>query len=410
MLIICNLGFSILNHMLDTTPPTPKNELERLISLSDFDLDYSDLSHNFEDLVQLAAKVSGTTISLVNLIDSYTQWSVSNYGLDIDQMSREDSVCQYTILEKEHFEVEDLSADDRFSDKFYVNQPLSLRYYFGIPLKTKEGHNIGALCVLDRDLKKLTPEKIELLKLIANEIINRLNTIKLLQDLKFKLKGANDVNKKVAHDIRGPLSGIIGISEIINEQGDDNKLDQVLDLVKLIHKSSKSILDLADEILTDESNVKKHDFNLLLFREKLEKLYFPQSKNKNIEFTVSINQKYESISFSKNKLLQIVGNLISNAIKFTPASGKVQVNMDLIYNGGASLQIIVIDNGIGLSKEDIEHILAGSKPSSSGTTGEIGYGFGLSMVTHLIAGINGELKISSETGMGSTFKIVLPIN
>ena len=52
MLIICNLGFSILNHMLDTTPPTPKNELERLISLSDFDLDYSDLSHNFEDLVQ----------------------------------------------------------------------------------------------------------------------------------------------------------------------------------------------------------------------------------------------------------------------------------------------------------------------------------------------------------------------
>ncbi|MBC7617363.1 MAG: GAF domain-containing protein, partial [Pedobacter sp.] len=221
--------------MLNTTPPIPKTELERLISLSDFDLDYSDLSHNFEDLVQLAAKVSGTTISLVNLIDSYTQWSVSNYGLNIDQMSREDSVCQYTILEDDHFEVENLAADERFSDKFYVNQPLSLRYYFGIPLKTKEGHNIGALCVLDQDLKKLTPEKIELLKLIANEIVNRLNTIKLLQDLKFKLKDANDVNKKVAHDIRGPLSGIIGISEIINEQGDDNKLDQVLDLVKLIH-------------------------------------------------------------------------------------------------------------------------------------------------------------------------------
>ncbi len=408
------MGLPIRINMLNTTPTIPKDELERLISLSDFDLDYSDLSHNFEDLVQLAAKVSGTTISLVNLIDSYTQWSVSNYGLDIDQMPREDSVCQYAILENEHFEVEDLSSDERFSDKFYVNQPLNLRYYFGIPLKTKAGHKIGALCVLDKDLKKLTPEKIELLKLIANEIINRLNTIKLLQDLKFKLKDANDLNRKVAHDIRGPLSGIIGISEIINEQGDENKLDQVLELVKLIHKSSKSILDLADEILTSENksieSTKNNDFNLLIFKEKLEKLYFPQSKNKNIDFTVSINQKYESISFPKNKLLQIVGNLISNAIKFTPALGNVQVNMDLIYNGGNYLQIIVIDNGIGLSKEDIEHISAGSKSSSSGTTGEIGFGFGLSMVTHLIAGINGELKISSETGKGSTFKIVLPIN
>lgn len=401
--------------MVNNNAPIPKDELERLLSLTDFDLDYSDLSKNFEDLVQLAAKVSGTSISLVNLIDSYTQWSVSQFGLDIEQMPREDSVCQYTILEEEQFEVKDLSSDERFSDKSYVQAPLGLRYYFGVPLTTKGGQNIGALCVLDRDIKTLSPEKIELLKIIANEIINRLNTIKLLQDLRYKLKGATDVTKKVAHDIRGPLSGIIGISEIINEQGDDNKLDQVLELVKLIHKSSKSILDLADEILTDESNnansVKANDFNLFIFKEKLEKLYIPQAKNKNIELSVSINPKYDRISFSKNKLLQIVGNLVSNAIKFTPANGKIDVKMDLSYTDGkASLKINVADSGIGLNEDDISAILAGNKPSSSGTTGEIGFGFGLSMVKHLIEGLNGMLNVTSEMGKGSSFEVILPIN
>lgn len=394
----------------------PNNELERLISLAEYDLDYTDPGNNFEDLVQLAAKVAGTSISLVNLIDTYTQWSVSRFGFDNDQMPREDSVCQYTILEDDHFEVKDLSADQRFSDKDYVQAPLNLRYYFGVPLTTNDGYNLGALCVLDTETKNISPEKVELLKLIAKEIINRLNTVKLLQDLRYKLKGAADVNKKVAHDIRGPLSGIIGISEVINELGEENKIDDVLELVKLIHKSSKSILDLADEILTEEkesatSAAKANNFNLSMFKEKLEKLYIPQSKNKNIDFSVSINPKYENITFSKNKLLQIVGNLISNAIKFTPEYGKVQIDMDFIYiNNISNLKIIVSDSGVGLSSDDIENIMAGSKPSSNGTTGEIGFGFGLSMVKHLIEGLNGTLSINSELGKGSNFEILLPVS
>lgn len=393
----------------------PDNELERLISLSDYDVDYADVSTNFEDLIQLAAKVAGTQISLINLIDSYTQWTVSQYGLDLDQMSREDSVCQYTILEKDHFEVKDLSNDDRFSNKFYVQQPLNLRYYFGIPLTTKDGHNLGALCVLDRNIKTISPEKIELLKLIANEIINRLNTIKLLQDLKYRMKGASDVNKKVAHDIRGPLSGIIGLSEIIGEQGAENKLDEVLELVKLINKSSRSILDLADEILTEEKTqiTKKNlnDFNLMLFKEKLDKLYGPQASNKEINFFVNINKIYDTIAFSKNKLLQIVGNLISNAIKFTQKNGNVDVDMDMIYiDHIITLKIIVRDNGVGLNDEDIAKILSDSKDTSDGTGGETGYGFGLTMVKHLIDKLNGTFIINSTLGSGSNFEIQLPLN
>ena len=167
--------------MRNAQTPVPDNEMERLLALSELDIDYSDHQIAFQDLAKLAAKVTGTRISLVNLLDSLTQWTISNYGFDIGQMLREDSVCQYTIMESDHFEVGDLSEDERFKDKVYVAGEPNVKYYYGIPLKTGEGLHIGALCVLDQERKTLEPEKIELLKIIADEIVARLKTHKILE-------------------------------------------------------------------------------------------------------------------------------------------------------------------------------------------------------------------------------------
>jgi len=398
--------------MSSNIAPIPTNEMDRILNLYEFDIDYSNLESTFKDLTYLAAKISGTDISLVNLIDSFTQWSVSNFGLDIDQMAREDSVCQYTILEQDHFEVEDLSLDARFQDKSYVDNPLNLRYYFGVPLRTSTGHNIGALCVLDKDKKKLSAEKIELLKIIANEIITRLNTIKVVQDLKNKLFIEKETSKKVAHDIRGPLSGIIGISEIIKDQADDNKIDDVLELVNLIHRSGRSVLDLADEILSENRVTKPanaDDFTLVILKDKLIKLYTPQAKYKNINYAVNINEINENIPFAKNKVLQIAGNLISNAIKFTAENGNVIVDLDLkLVKDELALTISVTDTGVGISDKTIATILHGEIKSSDGTGGEKGYGFGLTMIKHLIDGLKGNMEITSIEGQGTRFEVRLP--
>ncbi|RZL34169.1 MAG: sensor histidine kinase, partial [Pedobacter sp.] len=330
---------------VSTIAPIPENEMDRILNLYEFDIDYSNIENTFKDLSTLAAKISGTDISVVNLIDSYTQWSIASFGLEVDQTPREDTICQFTILENEHFEVEDLSKDIRFNSKSYVDSPLSLRYYFGVPLKTNAGHNIGSLCVLDKNLKRLSPEKIEMLKIIANEIITRLSTIKVVQDLKNKLKSDKETNKKVAHDIRGPIAGIIGLSEILKDQAAENKLNDILDLVNLIHRSGRSVLDLADEILSEKRISKPNnedDFNLLILKAKLLKLYTPQAKIKDIHFVVNINEQQKSIPFAKNKVLQIVGNLISNAMKFTNQNGDVIVNLDLTQiDNKLNLNIVV---------------------------------------------------------------------
>lgn len=394
--------------------PIPQNEMDRIISLADYDLDYTSFQDTFKDLARLAATVAGTSISLVNLIDSFTQWTVTNHGLDIEQMPREDSVCQYTISVPEpHFEVKDLTGDDRFKDKFYVVDEPKLKYYFGIPLKTNEGHSLGALCVLDKDLKTLSPEKIELLKIIADEIVNRLTTHKTITSLKTKLYEANETKKKVAHDIRGPLGGIIGLAQVISEQGHENEIEEVLEFINLIQRSGRSLLELADEILgTDVPKVKDlkaDEFNLLVFKDKLDKLYMPQAKNKNITFTISTSVNSATIPFSKNKLLQITGNLISNAMKFTPRDGKITVDLSLkIEETSNLLQINVTDTGVGLSEDAIDGILQGKATSTDGTSGEQGYGFGLALVKHLVDSLKGSMRINSQPGQGASFEVLLP--
>ena len=396
----------------NSNPPIPDNELERLLALSAFDLDYSGLSDSLKDLTQLAAKVAGTRISLVNLIDSYTQWSVARHGIDLQQMTREDSVCQYTITEKEQFEVSDLSTDERFKDKSYVQNPLALRYYFGIPLKSEDGHHLGALCVLDSESKQLSPEKIELLKIVAAEVINRIKVYASLNDLKQQLDAESETKRKVAHDIRGPLAGIIGLSEIVAQQGKNGSMDDILDFVQLIHKSSRSLLELTDEILTDNSverGESQNDFNLSLFKEKLIQLYLPQAQSKSVILSVIVNEIRGTTPFSKNKLLQITGNLISNAIKFTPANGYVMVSLDLLRTGYRDiLSISVKDSGLGISEEAIGQILSGKVRSTSGTTGEEGYGFGLALVQHLVDRLGGTLVIHSVVGEGTEFLVTIP--
>ncbi|RZJ87013.1 MAG: sensor histidine kinase [Chryseobacterium sp.] len=394
--------------------PVPTNEMERIILLSELDLDYSSLSDNFKDLTHLAAKVSGTDISLINLIDSFTQWTVGSHGIDLEHMTREESACQYTIMGDDHFEVPDLSSDRRFSENFYVKDPISLRYYFGVPLKGKEGVNFGALCVLDTKTKSLTPEKVELLKIIAAEIVNRLKAYQAISMLKSKVKDANESKKKVAHDIRGPLAGIIGLSQIIAEQGKTANLDDVMDFINLIHKSSQSVLELADEILVDEDATKHpsdNEYNLIMFAEKLRKLYDPQAINKGVIFDVDVIKAVDHIPFSKNKLLQIAGNLISNAIKFTPRNGRVRVVLNIIVQSHQNiLEITVSDSGTGMSQELKHQIMTGTAASSDGTSGEKGYGFGLSLVKHLVEGLKGSIQITSNEDTGTTFSVLVPQN
>lgn len=392
----------------------PANEMQRVLALSEFDLDYGSIQDSLRDLTQLATSITGMPISLINLIDSYHQWSVGTGGMEILETPREDSVCQYTILEENQngFEVEDLSLDSRFKDKDYVVEDPSLRYYYGVPLKVKGDLTIGTLCVLDSKASHLSDEKKEMLKHLASVVTTRLNLLKTQKLLEDNVSDAQRITRKLAHDIRGPIGGIIGLAEIIQIQPETTHVGEIAEYIDLIKKSGNTILELADHILTEDKGSilakgsNKSDVNLLLLAEKIRNLYVPSAMSKDIRFEVQIDNGNHDVKFSPKRILQILGNLISNALKYTKAKGQVTVTLRLdLLESVKILTCKVSDTGAGMTQEKIDEILQGSPESVEGTSGEKGFGYGLNLITHLVKEMKGKLKISSELGKGSTFEV-----
>jgi len=108
--------------------------------------------------------------------------------------------------------------------------------------------------------------------------------------------------------------------------------------------------------------------------------------------------------------LQIAGNLISNAIKFTDKGGEVLVNLDIDTKmPEQKLLIEVNDSGIGITFERLEELRTGTPVSTDGTLGEKGFGLGLNLVSDLVHSLNGTMNISSKIGAGTNIKVEIPI-
>ena len=400
--------------MPDTLAPIPNNEFERALRLSEYDIDYSEINGKLDDLTRLAAHVAGTPISLINLLDSNTQWTVSKIGMDVQQTPREDTACQYVIMQDAAVEVEDMTIDDRFKDKDYVKNHPHIKYYYGIPLETPDGFRIGAMCVMDTDAHDISPEKEAFLEIIANEVITRIEYEHKLKQMRYNVSELKEIQRKVSHDIRGPIGGIIGITEILRDQAQESKMDDFMQLLELINKGGRSVLDLADEILSnykeagDSTNLSKSQLSLGVLKEKLGDLYQPQAKNKSIDYTVSLKNGHQDLTFSKHKLLQILGNLISNAIKFTPEKGSVGVTLH-IAKPDLELVVSIEDTGVGMTEEQVKSILSDSAESTKGTDQERGFGFGFKLAKHLIESMSGSLHIDSKKGEGTKVVVTLPL-
>ncbi|MEX2476847.1 MAG: ATP-binding protein [Gracilimonas sp.] len=307
-----------------------------------------------------------------------------------------------------------MTSDERFKDKEYVTGDPHIRYYYGVPLTTPDGIRIGAMCVMDTKKNDLSPEKEEFLKIIASEVITRIEYEQKLKLMRNNVNELKEIQRKVSHDIRGPIGGIIGIAEILKDQAEESKLEEFMQLLDLINKGGRSVLDLADDILSNykvDDEVEKvpaNELTLSMLQTKLQHLYQPQARAKSLEFNVSVEGNGKDRKFPKHKLLQVFGNLITNAIKFTPEKGTVTVNLQMIKNPENTLKAEIIDTGIGMTKEQVKEMMSGNAKSTAGTKDERGFGFGFQLARHLVESMKGKLEIDSEPEKGTHITVQIP--
>lgn len=400
--------------MPDHESKSSKSEFKRLLNLAELDVDYSSVNEKLDDLTKLAAHITGAPISLINLLEANTQWTISNYGFELQQIPREDSVCQFVIKNNDPFEVKNLNEDSRFNNKSYVVESPHIRYYYGIPLSNSKGGRVGALCIMDTKPKSLTDTQKDLLKIIADQVMDCIQNHHKMKVMQEAIDNLKLVQQKVTHDIRGPIGGIIGIAEIMETELEDPEFEEYRHFLELIRTGGQSVLELADDILSNDFRLSenttdyKFQTNIKELQTKLRTLYKPQAMAKSIELNITSSSEETERYFPKHKLMQIFGNLITNAIKFTQPGGHVDIELALVETDEILLKFKVSDDGQGMSPERINEILSGKPESTAGTKSERGFGYGFQLARHLIESLNGDLFIESSSDSGTSVIVHIP--
>ena len=128
----------------------------------------------FERVTRLAARLLGTPIAIVSIVDEDRIWFKSRYGLDGNQIDRDPGLCASAILQDEPWIVEDARNDPRTLANPLVASAFGLQFYAGAPLKTQDGFNLGTLCVIDRQPRPVTEEDRQVLVDLAAIVIDEL--------------------------------------------------------------------------------------------------------------------------------------------------------------------------------------------------------------------------------------------
>lgn len=215
----------------------------------------------------------------------------------------------------------------------------------------------------------------------------------------------------MAHDLRGPIGSVLGLSEILSEKFSEFSPSRVEVMLETIYKSLDSTFRLLNDLLLwskAQAGNLPFDPTVLSAKDILEekmRLYSQNSKSIVIQCDISSCQEF---SADKRMLKTILRNLISNALKFTPEGGQITVS---IVPDDGGIVCSVKDTGVGMSQEVMDHLFDFTKRHTTlGTQGEKGTGFGLQLCYDFVKAHGGDIWVKSQKGSGTTFYFSIPQN
>ncbi len=237
-----------------------------------------------------------------------------------------------------------------------------------------------------------------------------------LQDALLQAQHANRAKttflSNMSHDIRTPMNAIIGFTTIAVSHI-DNK-DQVRDCLQKVLSSSNHLLSLINDILdmsrieSGKVQIKEQECNIPELMHNLVNIIQPQVKAKQLElFIDTFEVVNEDVIADALKLNQVFINLMSNAVKYTPAGGTISFRIQqktTFRHGYGDYTFIVKDTGIGMSEEFVKHIFEPFEREATATQSGIqGTGLGMAITKNIVEMMNGTISVESELGKGSTF-------
>lgn len=413
--------------------PVPVNEQERLESILNYDVLDTARDEELDQLTHLTANIFKVPIAVITIIDEKRQWFKSNFGLGIKETARSLSFCQYTIMSDEIFEVENALKDERFADNVLVTSDPNIRFYCGAPLINEKGFGMGSLAIVDKVPRKLTDDEKNVLKLLAQQVINhfelhlkkkeleeekqtleqkiRERTQELQQKLaELKKRDEkvyslnNELNRfiyKASHDLLGPLKTMQGLTNLaLKETREENILEYLELLYKTEQKLDNTLANLLKVIvIKDVSDIMEVHWHTLI-RDAYENALIRNSDKKcELQIHSSVRRPVRTDPLLLGMALE---ELILNSIQFNHSEHPaIFVSVEEVNK---SVAIRLSDNGIGIRDEEKTMIFEMFFKSIHST----GSGLGLYIAKKAIEKLGGEIRLESTRTSGSTFEIILP--
>ncbi|ODV50694.1 MAG: multi-sensor signal transduction histidine kinase [Methanohalophilus sp.] len=269
--------------------------------------------------------------------------------------------------------------------------------------------------LINRDAKG----NIKYLQGIILDITEKKEAEKAIIEAKMMAEEANQTKSQflanMSHELRTPLNSIIGFSDVLLEEGLEEGFGKLNEKQKKyahnINTSGRHLLGIINDILdiskieAGKMELEPEQFELEEIISELKNTLEPLVKKKQLILDVDTNQEYP-VYADKLKIKQVLYNLFSNAIKFTPEKGKIAIDIDY---GDEDITISVSDSGIGIPPEEQDKIFESFRQLDSDSNRQYqGTGLGLALVRNIVEMHGGQIWVESEAGRGSTFKFTLP--
>jgi len=217
----------------------------------------------------------------------------------------------------------------------------------------------------------------------------------------------------VSHDIRTPLNSIVGFADFLLEAKMGDLNEKQARMVDVIKKSAKAQLSLVENLLevarlnSGRVVLRLRQADLAGIAQECYDGTRPSAQKKNIEFVFSARDGMVPVMVDDQRICQVANNLISNALKFTPRGGRVEVN---VFREPTSGVLCIRDSGPGIPEEEMVKLFNRFEQTRiKATAGESGFGLGLAIVKNIVDMHNGQVWVKSRSGEGSEFFVQLPL-
>lgn len=388
-------------HACDPPLPDLVDDPARLSTLRSYQVLGTPPEPAFDGLARMARDICGAPVALVSLVDTTRQWFKAVDGLEISQTPIDTSICAYTLQGDAFLEVPDTLADPRFAGMSVVTE-LGARFYAGAPLRSHDGHGLGALCVLDTVPRRLDPTQRQALTALATQAMALLDMRRTLVRAERALKAQRRIMAVAGHDLGNPLMRIElalymlashpFLSDDDRRQLADARSAQA-DVGRTLHRLAQASL-LEDDV---------PDVGAVAIGEAFAALEARWSCLAQASGHALVFAPIDAVLQTNAGLLgDLLDNLVGNALKHADP-GPVHIAAGPLARG---VWIAVSDHGPGIAlahRQRIFDALAQFGPDRSGL------GLGLSIAQRSAEALGADLSVHASDAGGARFLLRLPL-